>query len=70
MHTGCMDMDDLFSAKAVLAKMSLNGFKLSNMNTSHTQLYHNHTGIKITLNSSLLVSWGLFQPFESTSVLD
>lgn len=51
-----MDMDGFFPAKAVLPKISLNGFKLSNMNTYQTQLYHNYTGIKMTLNSSLLIS--------------
>jgi len=49
-------MDVLFPAEAVLPKISLNGFELSKMNTYQTQLYHNHTGIKMTLNSSLLIS--------------
>lgn len=67
-HTWQMDTDVLLPAKAVLPRISLNGFKLSNTNTYQPQLYHSHTGIKITLNSSLLLPWGLFQPFESTSV--
>lgn len=41
-------MDVLFPAKAVLPKISLDGFELSNMNAYQTQLYHNHTGIKVT----------------------
>lgn len=65
-----MDVDVLFAAKVVWPKMPYRGFKISSKNTYQTYLYHNHIGIKISLNCGLLMSRGFFQLFESKKVLD